>query len=453
MKRSTNWLILALILLLLLAACRVGQPPGADSTNPPTEATAAEPPVEPGSTSTPDLRPTAGPIPTGAPNPAGHPRLWFTAADLPRLQSWANDANPLWQEGLARVAENAKAAMDSGDVPGKDCGSRGYEEFATEMYGELFGFLSLVHPDPTARADYAGRARRLLMVVMDAAAKGPSDSQNYRCADASIYPPFRNPEFYTADSDRARWHGEAYPLIVDWIYPSLSVQDKATIRKVFLRWSQEIVTAGYHHPEPVGLLNTPDLYADRDQLRWSGNNYFTAHMRNLGLMAMALNPADDPDGALHAYLDQATGSWLYLFDHLTRTDSAGGLLPEGFEYSPQTASYALEFLLALHTAGQDDPARRGPQVSLPGNPFWADMISAYFHSISPATTLQPDQPDLGPVHLPAFYGDSVSYSLEDFIDAFGAMGLYDQATGNLAQLQVLRWIERETPRRRGGTFA
>ncbi|MBK6296088.1 MAG: hypothetical protein IPF55_18965, partial [Rhodoferax sp.] len=49
----------------------------------------------------------------------------------------------------------------------------------------------------------------------------------------------------------------------------LTTQDKHTIRGVFLRWSQEIVASGYHHPEPVGLVNDPSSLT-QDQVRWSG---------------------------------------------------------------------------------------------------------------------------------------------------------------------------------------
>ena len=34
------------------------------------------------------------------------------------------------------------------------------------------------------------------------------------------------------------------------------------------------------------------------------NNYYLAHARNLGLMAMALDPADDPGGALRGQLSR-----------------------------------------------------------------------------------------------------------------------------------------------------
>lgn len=73
------------------------------------------------------------------------------------------------------------------------------------------------------------------------------------------------------------------------------------IRRVFLRWSREMVTEGYLHPEPVGLLNDPALFADRRALRNAGNNYFGSHLRNVGMMAMALDPADDPGGELGRY--------------------------------------------------------------------------------------------------------------------------------------------------------
>ncbi len=210
---------------------------------------------------------------------------------------------------------------------------------------------------------------------------------------------------------------------------------------MFTRWGQEIIERGYHHPEPIGLVRDPALLADRMQVRWSGNNYFAAHMRNLGMLSLALDPAD-ASPALRGYLDNATGAWLYLFDEMTRSDSRGGMLPEGFEYSPQTASYAIQFLLALKTAGQADASLHGPAVVLDNNPFWDDLLTAYLHSLSPATIEHPD--GLGPVHQPAWYGDAQRYRLTDFIDAFGALGVYDQLTANATRLNALRWIQTNT---------
>ena len=362
-----------------------------------------------------------------------HPRLWLTADDLPRLRGWATDSNPMYGDGLAVLAEELKADMDAGRVPGDDGGSYLWEEYPTESYAEFFAFMSLIDPDETEREDNAQRARTLLMQVLDEAAKGQTE-------DA----PFRDPEFAT--SDRSRWWGESFGLTVDWIYSALTTEDKATIRQVFLRWAEEIQTTGYHRPgyvDPalIGVVNDPALVSDPNALRWSGNNYFTGNMRDLGLMAMALDPADDPDGELRSYLEIATGAHLYMVDRLFRTDSAGGFAPEGFEYSPQTIGYDAQFLLALETAGQADPAVWGPQVVLNDNPFWDELLPAYLHSLSPQPALAPGYEYVGPVYQPAWYGDGQAFWAPDFIEAFGALGRYDDLTGNAGRLDALRWIE------------
>ena len=369
----------------------------------------------------------------------GHPRLWITAADLPRLRGLAAASNPYWQDGLAQTAVRAKADMDAGRVPNEDCGDIGYEEYPTEMYAALFAFLAQMAPE-AERAGYAQRARTLLMHVIREADKGPAPSANFSCNGNTQYPRFRHPDFATEDRDRARYHGEAFALTVDWIYGALSADDKAAIRRVFLRWSEEIVTRGYHHPEPVGLQRDPALYADKYQRRFAGNNYYAAHMRNLGLMALAFDAADDTDGRLRGYLDSATGAYLYIFDQLLRSDARGGLLPEGFEYSPQTAGYAAQFLLALKTAGYS-----GSEADqLRDTPFWSQFIPAYLHSLSPATVVR--EADRGAEYEPAFYGDAQEYALPDFINSLGPIGVYDLATGgNPARLAAARWAAIHTP--------
>jgi hypothetical protein len=385
------------------------------------------------------LRPAATAPRTQSTPVTSHPRLWLTADDLPRLRSWATDANPMWRDGLAVLAEEAKAEMDAGTVPGEDSGDDAWEEYPTEGYAEFFAFLSLVHPDAAARADYARRARTLLMYVMDQAVKGPAEGE-----------PFRVPGFAAYDNDRARWWGEAWALTVDWIYPILTVEDKATIRRVFLRWSEELFTTGYHRPgyydeSMMGVVNDPVLLADRSAVRWAGNNYFTAHMRNLGLMAMAFDSADDPGGELEAYLEVAIGAHLYMVDDLLRTDAAGGLAPEGFEYSPQAVGYVIQFLLALHTAGQDDSARWGPRVRFDSNPFWDEVVPAFLHSLGPAPVIVPGEEWRGPVYQPAWYGDGQTYWAPDMIEFFGPLGRYDDLAGNATRLEAIRWIQMHTP--------
>jgi hypothetical protein len=364
-----------------------------------------------------------------------HPRLWLRAEDLPRLRSWAVDSNPLYHDGLAVLAAEAKADMDAGRVPGQDGGGTSWEEYPAEMYAELFAFMSLISNDPATRDDYGQRARSLLMHVMNEAAKGAAEAQ-----------PFRDPRF--SIYNRSRWWGEAFALTVDWIYSYLSAEDKTTIRQVFLRWIDEnlhATTTSYNHPEPVGLVNDPSLVSDPIAVRWSGNNYYTAHMRNIGLMAMALDEADDPGNELRSYLGNAIGAWLYVTDHLLRTDMQGGLAPEGFEYSPQAVGYIVQLLLALHTAGQDDPTTWGSQVVLSDNPFWDDVMPAFLHSLSPSTTTLAEHAWLGEVYLPAWYGDGQRYWAPDFIGVFGPLGLYDYYTDNTTRLEALRWSQKHTP--------
>ncbi len=405
--------------LLVVAACSPSSTPS-PVTSPSLESRGPGPAsASPGASIAPASR---GPVVAAA----GHPRLIVRAEDLERLRSWATDANPVYRDGLAILAGRARDEMDAGRLPGGDSGGDAYEEFPNEKYAELFAFMSLLSTDQGARDEWAGRARTLLMFVINEAAKGPADGV-----------PFRDPGWATSDSDRSRYYGEAFPLTVDWIYPYLSADEKATIRKVFVRWAGEIVAASYQRPEPEGVINDPVLTSDPKKLRWAANNYFTAHMRNLGLMAMALDPADDPGNELGGYLANATGAWLLQVDHLFRTDAAGGLSPEGFEYAPQAMGYWVQFLLALHTAGRDDPATGGPQVVLDGNRFWDDHVASYLNSISPAP--RPDE-EWGQVSEPAWYGDGQDYRASDTTADFGALGIYDFLTGNTARLNATRWI-------------
>jgi hypothetical protein len=363
---------------------------------------------------------------TGVPS-SGHPRLWLTAGDIPRLRAWAVPANPAYADGLAILAENATAEMDAGNLPNGDEGGITWEQYPNEMYAELFAFMSLVENDASARADYAQRAHTLLMYVMNEAVQGPADGQPFRDPGFSIY-------------DRSRWWGEGFPLTVDWIYDTLSTQDKTTIHQVFLRWSEENLNANvtaFNHPEPIGLVNDPVLVSDTLRLRWAANNYYMAHMRQIGLMSMALDPADDPNGELGAYLENATGAWLYVVDHLLRTEASGGLSAEGWQYGPESLGYTSHFLLALHTAGLDDPAMWGPQVVWSDNPFWDAVIPAYLHSLSPRS--ESGSSWLEEVYRPAWYGDGQEYWAPDFIGVFGPLGLYDFYTHNLSRLNDARW--------------
>jgi hypothetical protein len=378
-----------------------------------------------------------------------HPRLWIRAADVSRLRSWAVPSNPVYRDGLLALAERARARMDDGSVPGADDGGITWSPVFTETYAALFALMSLVDPDPTARQDWASRARTLLMTIIDAAALGVGPGK-WRGDGFSAY-------------DRGRWVGESFGLTVDWIYPTLSAADKRTIRRVFLRWAAEnrdgypTVLTNHSHPElvPSGAdrRNDPSLLDLQDPkrraLRYGANNYFLAHARNMFLMAAAFDAADDvPDplvpgdgaGALRDWAEEAIGTYLYVTDHLFRNDASGGISPEGQEYGCSLGFY-LGFMLAMHTSGWDDTARFGDKVSLRNHPFFADMMPALLASHTPvevATTY-------GLVHQLPWFGDGEQLYHQDPMSQLGPLALYDQLVGNADRLAAIRWWEVNVP--------
>jgi hypothetical protein len=339
----------------------------------------------------------------------GHPRLWIRQADVARLQSWATASNPMYVNGLEQAVTAAITTYNTQFFPNgqpnptwPDTGDVNWVAYDTEAYAEFFAFMSLVDPNPTNRAAHGARARNLLMYVMNQAVLG---------ADSSATPaPFRGTSFSTYN--RANYWGEAFGLTVDWAYPYFSAADKATIQTVFLRWSNECLnasTTAEEHPQPVGVINSPALLGNLTQLRWAANNYFTGHMRDLTMMSLALDPADDPPvnpslpvtqigNSMQSYLQDVLGAWLYQ-QYAMYTDAptaaaalsvpatglgmaSGGLSVEGFLYGESLGNLH-EALLALHTAGYDDPSLAGPQAALVQSPFWDRFILGFLHSVAP----------------------------------------------------------------------
>jgi len=368
-----------------------------------------------------DVGPIAVPVTT-------HPRLWLTADDLPHLRAWAVDTNPIWSQGLARVIEQVRTRVDSGKAA--DDGSAGWVEDPVEADAEVLAFASLVEPDEAARAKDQQRARQLLLKGLKAAAGGASKGAAYR-----------DPQF--AIGDRSRWWGEGWALTTDWIYPALNRDDKATVRAAFLRWTQDEERGGQtsnDHPQPAGAHDDPALLQDPINLSWSANNYFTSHGRNIALMALALDPTDDPDGALHAHLHNAVGGFLSMTDAMLRTTGRGGAPEEGLEYGPQSIGYVAETLLALHTTGVDRAAQ--DLTHFDGNPFW-DQIGPWLAStLSPAAVAQADGSTRW---LPSGYGDAQAYHNPDWIQLFAPLAMYDSRPGgDQARLDAERWFELNT---------
>lgn len=370
----------------------------------------------------------------------GHPRLWIREADLPRLRGWAREGNPVWTNGVAARLAEARAKHDAGDfVKATDCAQT---EPYCESFAELFAFGSLVDPDPAMRKKDAERGRKLLVEMLQRIdRKAPGD-------------PMSDPQLSVYN--RSRWAGEAFALSVDWLHPHLSADDRALARRVFLRWAEEqlaATTTDYNHPKPPGVVADPKLLADVRGRRYALNNYYAAHARNLGLMALALDAKDDPEEAgakrsatsLRGYLPNVVGAWWYVADRVLREDARGGISPEGAQYGFQTLAYYAQLSLALRTAGKTDPKLfppGSPPVDLGDNPFWSEVLPASVHLVTPGTA--PDEQGR-PQHQAASWGDDQRFALGDGLDLWATWGLEAALRGDGKRLEAARWMVRNLP--------
>jgi len=349
---------------------------------------------------------------------------------------------------------------DPGDV-------QGYTGYLTEQYGAVLAFNSLIDPVPANRIKYAQYARNLLMVAMNQAALG-------HLANA----PFRDPAF--AVYNRANGSGEQWPLMVDWIYsatdaegkPILTSTDKSTIRKVFMIWANDCLnasTTGGDHPEPIGATNTLDLLPNKLPYRMASNNYYLGHARLLTMMALSIDPSDDPPldsaepssqlgNSLRSYLLDAIGAWLYqeyaMMGEPARVAKAygvpgsgagfglasGGLPPEGMLYG-HSFGFVLGQLLALQTAGFNNLSYAGPQIGLINSPVWDRYVKGYFSSMTPTAKVDPSQTYLGPCYGLASYGDLLRlWVTPDEMQSFSLLALLEQENGVSTHLNDARWF-------------
>jgi hypothetical protein len=345
--------------------------------------------------------------------------------------------------------------------------TQGYQGYLTEQYGLVFAFNSLIDPNPAARVRYAQYARNLLMHAMNQANLG-------HAANA----PFRDPLF--AVYNRANGSGEQWPLILDWIYsstdangnPILTAADKRITRNVFLQWAADCLhasTTGGDHPEPVGVTNNHQLLPNDRPYRMAANNYFLGHARLLTMMALSIDPVDDPPvndsvaasqlgNTLRSYIPNATGAWLYqefaMFGEPSAIAAAyrlpggdagfglasGGLPPEGMLYGHSFA-FVLGQLLAMQTAGFGKEIYSGPQIQLIEAPVWDRFVTGYLSSLTPAAKLSSTAPYLGKVFQFASYGDLLRlWVTPDFMQPFALLAILDAQTGKSTNLDAARWI-------------
>ncbi len=414
----------------------------------------------------------SGPLPSKFPPPVtSHPRLWLTTNDLPKYRSWAVASNPVYpalqiaiQQAVSDYQEYFPGGVANPDYP-DDGDSQGYTGLLTEDDAVILAFGSLIDPNPANRSLYAGYARNLLIYALSQAALGTLTNA-----------PFRDPSF--AIYNRSGY-AEDWALAVDWIYsatdtngqPILSPADKLTIRNGFLTWSSQCLTAsttGGDSPAPVGVLNSQQLLPNGAAYRMAANNYYLSHARFMTMMGLAIDPADDPPvntnlsvsvlgNSMRSYLDDAIGAWMYqeyamfgdassvipeygLATNANVGLASGGMPVEGMLYGESIGS-ALMGLLALQTAGYNNPNLLGPQAALINSPIWGRYSSAMLSSLVPAAQVPADAPYMGPIFLTHNYGDLLrSWITPDGMIPFALQSLLERYNGVTNHYDAARWF-------------
>ena len=376
----------------------------------------------------------------------GHPRLWITQSDLPRLRSWATSTNPMYKNATLPVLNEAIETYKTKFFPNgqpnptfPDEGLTGSgNAYVTESYAEFFAFMSLVDPGASNRDTFATYAYNLIMYAFNQVyAKMNTSDQNWGNPMMAVY-------------DRARWSGEAFPLTVDWIYNKFTNADKVKIQKVFLYWDNAI-NANYRSPIDHGLNGVPDeLPGGRD----ATNNYYTGTFRNLVLHTLCLDSTDDPavdqskdpvkvwGNSLRSYIPYWQNRWMQqLYNQYGPGGAAeGGAHPEGPYYGIENMGFFRQAILALQTAGYNDKSVSGQYVQICDLPYWDGLIESTYKQMPYNPLPIADAPYLGDAYQIDSYGDNQHFFLTNLIELYGPMGIYDALKSNTKRLNMDKWL-------------
>jgi len=377
---------------------------------------------------------------------------------------------PVLQKALADYAQCFPNGAPAASYP--DFGDQqGYVGVLSEEDALILAFNALIDPSPANRIQYAKDAHDLVMYVLTLAAQGP-------VAGA----PFQDPAF--AVGNRSGLAGQDWGLVLDWLYnavdgqnnPIFSAQDKLTARNAFLIWANEQLNAevsGGDHPSPIGETNTRDLLPGGNAYRITCNNYYSDHSKFLTMMALSIDPSDDPvvnsalssgvlGNSLRSYISNVTGAWLYqefsmygdpvdvqaaygLPSTALVGQASGGSPPEGALYGPSMFQIVGQ-LWALHTAGFDDPSLSGPQIALGTEPIWDRYVKGGLGSLTPDSKVFAASSYLGPVFQMSAYGDMIRlYKTVDDADPYAYLALFEQAKGLSTHLNMARWWCQNVP--------
>lgn len=411
--------------------------------------------------------PDVGPV-------TGHPRLWITQSDLPRLRGWAVASNPVYQRGLLPLLEAALSDYETLYFPGGVASKPWPDEGDFNCYSPrkdvvnhmgVLAFHAMIDPDPVKRLRYAQYARSILMYIADIAAQGHLGGAPYRDPKYAMY-------------NCSHTSSQYFPLTVDWLQdpalvdsqgnPVLSAADKATLRRVFMLWAQDnynAIVATVRDTTPPLYGNARKLFPNNKADRMAANNYRLGQARALTMLPLAMDAVDDPPldaakpveqlgNSLRSYLLAANGVALYE-EYAVYGDPAdvkaayglpagadmgiasGGPPLEGSEYGVALGA-VLGQLLALKTAGYDNPALSGAQIELIRAPVWDRYLAGELTAITPSAATLAQY--MGPVYQKMSFGDQLrSYVTPDNATPMALLALLQQRYGKSSNLDAVRW--------------
>lgn len=167
----------------------------------------------------------------------------------------------------------------------------------------LYAWMSLVDPTTGNRATWAAHAHDMAMWEINQlcynayTGSGPCVARDY----SNVFGTFIGSQFILNNREQY----ELTPLIeaLDWVYPTLTTADKATIANLGHVWGKQLtgayafdVTDGTNERvNPVGAESVPVIFnTATSNAPGSSNNYSLSHFQALVFLGMLLDPADDP---------------------------------------------------------------------------------------------------------------------------------------------------------------
>lgn len=125
--------------------------------------------------------------------------------------------------------------------------------------------------------------------------------------------------------------------------------------------------------------------------------------------------------------------------------ASGGMPPEGVLYGHSYA-YLLGQLLALQTAGFNDPALSGPQIHLINSPVWDRYAHGYLDALTPSAVVPQGLAWMGPVFQWSTSGDTIrTWATPEQMQPLALLSILDQQQGITTHANAARWFGANVP--------